>query len=95
MLPLRPGGRGHEETGRKGSSGREAVADTGPPWRRELSADTGLAEALFELATVNKEEWGVYAGDIRCCCKRPVRRGRAYRSGDSIAGSCDRVSPSF
>ena len=56
VLPLRPGGRGQEETGRKGPSGREA-ADTGLRWR-ELSANTGLAEALFELATVNDEEWG-------------------------------------
>ena len=56
LLPLRPGGRGREETGRKGPSGREA-ADAGPR-RGELSADTGLAEALFELATVNDEEWG-------------------------------------
>ena len=56
VLPLRPGGRGQEETGLKGLSGREA-ADTRTR-RREHLADTGLAEALFELATVNDEEWG-------------------------------------
>ena len=78
----------------KGPLGREA-ADTGPR-RRELSADTGLAEALFELATVNDEEWGgVYAQDMRCCCERPVRRVRAYHSGVSITGSGDRGSPSI
>ena len=58
MLPLRPGERYQEDTGRKGSLGREAVADTGPPRRRDLFADTGLAEALFELDTVNEEELG-------------------------------------
>ena len=56
VLPLRPGGRGKEETGRKGPSRREA-ADTGKRWR-ELLSNTELAEALFELATVNDEEWG-------------------------------------
>ena len=56
VLPLRLGGKGQEETGRKGPSGREA-ADTGKRWR-ELLSNTELAEALFELATVNDEEWG-------------------------------------
>ena len=45
VLPLHPGGRGQEETGRKRLSGREA-ADTGLR-RRELSADTGIEEELF------------------------------------------------
>ena len=34
------------------------MSDTGLRQRRELSAETGLTEALLELATVNKEEWG-------------------------------------
>ena len=34
------------------------MADTGPLWQREILSVTGLAEALFELATVNKEDWG-------------------------------------
>ena len=47
-----------EETGRRGSLGREAMADTGPLQWRELSDETGLAKALFELDTLNEEEWG-------------------------------------
>ena len=40
-----------DETRRKVSLGRETVVDTGLPWRREILSKTGLAEALFELAT--------------------------------------------
>ena len=58
LLPLLSGGRGHEETRQKGSLLQEYMADTGPPHRRELSTETGLAEALFEFFTLKKEEWG-------------------------------------
>ena len=80
VLPLRPSGRGQEETGRKGPSGREA-ADTGLRWR-ELSANTGLAEALFELATVNDEEWG----GIRSGHALLLREAGLPRSGVSQFG---------
>ena len=75
LLPLRPGGRGQEDIGRKGSPGKEAVADTGPPRRRDISSKTRPAEALSELATVNKEEWG--GGYMLGTCDAFARFGSA------------------
>ena len=58
------------------------MVETGPPWQRDVLDKTGLAEALFELATVNEEEWGGgYSRDMRYFCKRLVCRGQVHHSG--------------
>ena len=41
------------------------MVETGPPWQRDILDKTGLAEALFELATVNEEEW--WGGILGTC----------------------------
>ena len=91
-MPLSPDRRCKDDTKQNGLSGQEAMVDTRPLLWREHLDNTRPAEGLFSLATVNKEEWGVYDQEKRCCCKMMVRCGRLYCSDDLFDQRVDRAS---